>query len=539
LANEYRFIITLGMVALALFSCKKKDTPGPDPVPVSSPVITSLLVTDYCARKVTINGDHFNAIIYKDSIFFGSLRGSIDSANPHQLFATYPEGDMTVPVTVYSNGLSATSDARLTIATPTLNSFSPIEAGPGTIVTIEGENFNQNSSADSVFFNGVKAEVVSVTSTHLKVVVPKNASSGRISLRSNCKSASFKSDFKFSNQGVVYACSNTGTLYAIDIASATAIWSLPVNSGYANGPTYENGSIFIGSSDVNTLSNNYMFALNASTGAQVWKVNAGPWDQIGAVNNGVLYEGSFDKNLYAFKEATGEKIWNFTAGDYFDSGGPTYYNGKLYARNDDSYFYCIDAATGALVWKLPIWPGGNPAAVNGLVFTAAPNSLYALDANTGATVWRTEVPSLGWSSPTVVNGVVYIGSGGHQVFAINASTGDIIWRKDVSWWVHSAITVANNLLYVNCGDGLLEALNTSTGSLVWARAFDATFGAAPVVANGVLYVGDDTGKLNALNATTGATLWTFKLGNYPMISSACVVDAQGQVYHGGDSGNQQ
>jgi outer membrane protein assembly factor BamB len=296
------------MVALALFSCKKKDTPGPDPVPVSSPVITSLLITDYCARKVTINGDHFNAIISKDSIFFGSVRGSIDSANPNQLFATFPEGDMTVPVTVYSNGLSATSDARLTITTPTLNSFSPIEAGPGTIVTIEGENFNQNSSADSVFFNGVKAEVVSVTSTQLKVVVPRNASSGRISLRCNCKGASFNSDFKFSNQGIVYACSNTGTLYAIDIASATAIWSLPINSGYANGPTYENGLIFIGSSDVNTLSNNYMFALNALSGAQVWKVNAGPWDQIGAVNNGVLYEGSFDKNLYAFKEATGEKI---------------------------------------------------------------------------------------------------------------------------------------------------------------------------------------------------------------------------------------
>jgi outer membrane protein assembly factor BamB len=94
-------------------------------------------------------------------------------------------------------------------------------------------------------------------------------------------------------------------------------------------------------------------------------------------------------------------------------------------------------------------------------------------------------------------------------------------------------------LYVNCGDGALEALNLSTGELAWARVLDASYGAAPVVANGVLYVGDDRGGLNALNATTGATLWTFKLGTYPMISSACVVDADGHVYHGGDSGNQQ
>jgi outer membrane protein assembly factor BamB len=539
LVKGFRSIVVFGVVVSTILGCHKKGGTEPDPEPVASPLISSFVVTDYCARKVTINGDHFNALISKDSVFFGSVKGSIDSANPRQLFASYPAGDMSVAITVYCNGLSANSDNKFTIATPTLKSFSPVEAGPGAIVTIEGQNFDQNTSADSVFFNGVPAEVVSAGSTQLKVVVPRNGSTGRISLRSNCKGTSFTTDFKLSNKGIVYACSNAGTLYAIDIASATAIWSLPINSGYANGPTCENGLIFIGSSDPNNLSNNYLLGLNALTGAQVWKVNAGPWDQIGAVNNGVLYEGSFDKKLYAFKTATGEKIWSFTAGDYFDSGGPTYYNGKVYSRNDDSHFYCIDAVTGALVWKLPISPGGNPAVVNGLVYTAAPNSIYALDGNTGATVWRTEVPSLGWSSPTVVNGVVYIGSGGHQVFAINARTGEVIWKKDVSWWVHSAIAVANNLLYVNCGDGALEALNLSTGDLVWARVLDASSGAAPVVANGVLYVGDDRGGLNALNATTGATLWTFKLGTYPMISSACVVDADGHVYHGGDSGNQQ
>jgi glucose dehydrogenase len=46
------------------------------------------------------------------------------------------------------------------------------------------------------------------------------------------------------------------------------------------------------------------------------------------------------------------------------------------------------------------------------------NATYALDSSTGGLVWTFQTKDLLYSSPVVVNGVVYIGSNDNHVYAI-------------------------------------------------------------------------------------------------------------------------
>lgn len=67
---------------------------------------------------------------------------------------------------------------------PTIKNFSAQEVTVGDIITIEGENFVP-SQTYTITFNGVKGTIKEVTSNHLKVEIPEEATSGEVILSSN------------------------------------------------------------------------------------------------------------------------------------------------------------------------------------------------------------------------------------------------------------------------------------------------------------------------------------------------------------------
>ena len=83
-----------------------------------------------------------------------------------------------------------------------------------------------------------------------------------------------------------------------------------------------------------------------------------------------------------------------------------------------------------LKWKKSAYPNNplsSPAVVNGVVYIGSGDgNVYALDASTGATLWSYDTGDPAQSSPAVVNGVVYINSfrdsNNGNVYALNAST---------------------------------------------------------------------------------------------------------------------
>src|SRR5437016_5710263 len=97
---------------------------------------------------------------------------------------------------------------------------------------------------------------------------------------------------------------------------------------------------------------------------------------------------------------------------------------------------------------------------------------------------RTGQPGVGFNAtPTVYNGVIYIGSNTGQFYAINESTGGLLWHRLLGYTtpngcrtqlgVTSTAAVATDpvsgtlTVYVGGGNGYLYALDASTGAIIW------------------------------------------------------------------------
>ena len=90
--------------------------------------------------------------------------------------------------------------------------------------------------------------------------------------------------------------------------------------------------MYVGSDD------NNVYALNASTGALLWKYTTGAAVYSSpAVANGVVYVGSEDANIYALNAATGAEMWSFATGGAVESS-PAVANGVVYVGSGDNVY---------------------------------------------------------------------------------------------------------------------------------------------------------------------------------------------------------
>ncbi|PSR56515.1 hypothetical protein AHMF7605_24975 [Adhaeribacter arboris] len=71
-------------------------------------------------------------------------------------------------------------NASQIINTPAITQFTPNQSRSGQLVTITGKHFAANAAENTVTFNGVKAKVISSSSTQIMVLVPATAFSGKI-----------------------------------------------------------------------------------------------------------------------------------------------------------------------------------------------------------------------------------------------------------------------------------------------------------------------------------------------------------------------
>src|SRR6266581_5101566 len=87
-----------------------------------------------------------------------------------------------------------------------------------------------------------------------------------------------------------------------------------------------------------------------------------------SIVNRVVYVGSNDGRVYAFKASTGQRLWVSlpTGGSVFSS--PTVVNGILYIGSTDHKVYAFDATSGKPLWTVPTPTGGevysSPAVFN-------------------------------------------------------------------------------------------------------------------------------------------------------------------------------
>lgn len=178
----------------------------------------------------------------------------------------------------------------------------------------------------------------------------------------------------------------------------------------------------------------------------------------------------------------------------------------------------------------------SPTVVDGVVYVGSSDSyLYALNATTGKLLWKAKTGDWIRSSPTVVNGVVYVGSFDSYLYAFKASTGGLLWRAHTGGAINSSPTVDHGIVYVGSQDANLYAFKASgCGNSLCSPLWTATTGGAiyyssPTVVDGIVYLGSQDAKLYAFKASgCGSSscppLWIVPLGNCPYSSSSLVTN---------------
>jgi outer membrane protein assembly factor BamB len=264
-----------------------------------------------------------------------------------------------------------------------------------------------------------------------------------------------------------------------------------------------------------------------------------------------VYAGPAPRQFHRIK-------WKFPTGDRIVSS-PVWSDGVVYFGGDDGTIYAVATETGRQIWKQAT--GGpspsTPAVIDGTLYVVSyDGKLYALNSRTGAVRWkfvtsgerRFEAKGLNGlqpknqtvadpfdvflSSPVVVQGVVYFGSGDGHLYAVDAASGDLRWKFQTGDVVHASPAFADGVLYFGSWDSYFYAVEAATGKEKWrfhggedpVLHNQVGFQSSPAVANGVVYTGCRDSQLHALDAATGKEKWHFDNALSWVISSPAVSD---------------
>lgn len=235
------------------------------------------------------------------------------------------------------------------------------------------------------------------------------------------------------------------------------------------------------------------------------------------VQDGVVYIGSDDRNLYALEASTGLVKWQFATGGLVRST-PALADGNVYFESDDGYLYALAARTGEQVWRTDI---GNTTV----------REVPDADAR---------VYDYLQSSPTIVDGLLYIGSADGYVYAVDAASGEVRWKFETSQPVRATPAVADGMVYIGSWNGFFYALDAATGELRWTYAASTTnspdylyrpIQTKAVVHNGLVICASRKASIFALDVQTGELAWEHRYGSALWVESSPTLQ-DGLIYIG-------
>jgi outer membrane protein assembly factor BamB len=304
-----------------------------------------------------------------------------------------------------------------------------------------------------------------------------------------------------------------------------------------------------------------IYALNASSGAQLWNFTAPESLRSLAIIDGVAYMFASDSRFtngqsagsifYALDAVTGAQKWvcNFDGDIHWSS----ITDGVIYvffqASGFNSYVCAVKAANGEELWR---WKADYyvelslPAVGEGAIYFgtygSAENHYYAVNTMNGTELWRVAIDGRVSGSSTLVDGIVYFNSDNtsypvnntnNYLNALNAQNGDKLWSYPVGFTASSSPIVDGGIVYVDgreatwknphafsdrlaWGTSNVFALNAADGNKVWNySANDMDFSSLSLIDDVVYF--SSNGTFNALNAANGAQLWSYSTdGNGPL-----------------------
>ncbi|MDP4131478.1 MAG: IPT/TIG domain-containing protein [Bacteroidota bacterium] len=139
---------------------------------------------------VTLKGKGFSLVLTEDTVKFNGKIAQITQSTDSTILAYAPAGGTTGNVTLSIRDQLVAGPVFTYLASPvSITGISPTSGQAGVQVTITGSQFVTDTSKDLVYFNGVRAAVVSARTTTMVVIAP-NSTTGPVSVTVNGNTAS-------------------------------------------------------------------------------------------------------------------------------------------------------------------------------------------------------------------------------------------------------------------------------------------------------------------------------------------------------------
>jgi outer membrane protein assembly factor BamB len=257
--------------------------------------------------------------------------------------------------------------------------------------------------------------------------------------------------------------------------------------------------------------NPYLYAIDAASGKQKWVFQmSGLLCSPPTVSNGVIYLGAQGGYFYAINTASGKQKWVFQMSLSATSFYPPIVMNNVVYISTDYDIYAIDAISGKQKWVFhtTLLPS-SPVVVDGIIYVRTGYDIYAIDGISGQRKWNLAI-----SSPlTVVDGVVYLRPDDGLLYAVDAISGQQKWtfRTNISSGETSSYwpTVINGVVYIGSDDpsmdpltyerynfnAYLYAIDAISGKQKWAFQMKNRVSSSPTVVSNVVYVGTDAGGI--------------------------------------------
>ena len=152
----------------------------------------------------------------------------------------------------------------------------------------------------------------------------------------------------------------------------------------------------------------------------------------------------------------------------------------------------------------------SPRVIDGVVYVGSTDHhLYAIDAVTGKERWRCSTDGSVTSTPAISDGAVYVGCNDDHVYSVDAATGAARWKFLTGAAMHSSPAVVQGWVYIGCRDHHVYAIDARTGQERWRFKGGDWFNSSPKVAGNTLYIGCRDRNIYALDATSGEKRWSY------------------------------
>ena len=291
-----------------------------------------------------------------------------------------------------------------------------------------------------------------------------------------------------------------------------------------------------------------------------WKFDAAaPIRATVAASAEAIFFGTSNGAFYSLDKNSGKTNWSFRTG-YPVHSSAALDKGNVFFSDNKQTLWSLNATTGKVGWNTSLGQSlrydwgfdyyySSPTIINGQIFIGSKDGcVYCLEESSGRVKWKFKTEGIVRSSPAVSANVVYIGDTEGNLFALNAANGKQIWRfeivghslKNEKWGYDRRAIIASPVLYGNkviAGgrDGFLYAVDKTSGKQLWRVDHQISWVISSVaIKDNIVVTGTSDGHfVQADDLSTGKQLWKYGT-SFLMWSSPCIYG--NKIYIGGGKG---